>query len=452
MFVNKIISYKNSWELVSQNYSTELHEVLDALDDYLSEIVTKDSAVEKLRSRKQWDKVLYDRGWELRDRTYFSTEGKRVYLGRIGPTKNGVGVFVPFGPSDYLTRWLFQQTALAVKHALVKLPIMFVPVREYMQEVRDRFFLRQSFEMHLDQLELLSPLSHQFPFLIVGYSNQLTIDPPEVIEIEADSYVENDNSVVDRCIEFPPEYHQAGLDILNYFGTYIREQYPEENASVKIEQHGLNVRMVIETESGKSEIVEKALHEYQLIITGAEPPEKFANSDKLILELKNELRIAKFRLESQQDLIGLQNDRIDKLLNIVGNGLLNRNPLTIDFKPSISLTSNTQINCDVSSALGSLNELMESIPVSSKASLAFKELEGSLSSIENNTDPESVRKSPAMSKFRRLIDKISEEGNELNAALKKAESGWEIFKDLSGKYNKIAEWCGLPQVPSIFTK
>jgi hypothetical protein len=95
-----------------------------------------------------------------------------------------------------------------------------------------------------------------------------------------------------------------------------------------------------------------------------------------------------------------------------------------------------------------LGELLEAIPPSSDASLALTELQGSLESIENNTNPDFVRKSPAMNKFKRIIDKIVEGGNELSDAIKKAESGWEMFKDLAGKYNKLAEWCGFPQVPS----
>jgi hypothetical protein len=57
-----------------------------------------------------------------------------------------------------------------------------------------------------------------------------------------------------------------------------------------------------------------------------------------------------------------------------------------------------------------------------------------------------------MSKFKRLIDKVTDTGSELNSAIKKAERGWEIFSDLAGKYNKLAEWCGLPVVPSALIK
>ena len=452
MYINKVISFKNAWGKACENNSSELTEMMSALDDFISGNVEVETESGRKLPREAWEKSLYDRGWELIDRTHYSSDGRRINVGRLGPTKNGLSASFPFGTFDHLSRWLFQQSALAVKHGLIKLPIMLIPVRDFAREMELNWMRRETFEMNLGQLELLSPLSHQYPFMIIGYSNQAVIGEPETVELEADAYVEQSNSVVDRCIEFPPEYHQAGLDILNFFGTYLREQYPEENASVKIEQNGLKVRMVIETEDGHSETVEKALHEYELIVTGAEPPEKFAKSDKLILELRNELRIAQFRLESQQDLIGMQNNRIDQLLGIVGDGLSQKHQVAIDFKPEITLSSNVTINQDVASALGNINELMEGLPRSNDAYFALSELEGSLATIETDNDPNSVRKSPAMSKFKRLIDKVVENGSELNQAIKKAESGWEIFSEIAGKYNKIAEWCGLPVVPSSILK
>ena len=57
-----------------------------------------------------------------------------------------------------------------------------------------------------------------------------------------------------------------------------------------------------------------------------------------------------------------------------------------------------------------------------------------------------------MSKFNRVLKKITEEGSELNTVIKKVESGWEIFSDLASKYNNIAGWCGLPVVPSAVIK
>jgi len=271
-------------------------------------------------------------------------------------------------------------------------------------------------------------------------------------EVESELITITNQQKVERCIHFTPEYHQAGLDILNYFGTYLRERYPEENASVKIEQHGLQVRMVIETKDGKTETIEKALHEYELIITGVASPAQFSSNEKLLFELKNELRIAQFRLESKQDLIGMQNGRIDQLLNIIGDGLSNKNQVSIDFKPNITLSNTITINQDIAAALSHVNELIHEIPKTSSAHKSLNELENSLAEIETNNDPKSVRRSPAMSKFKRIIDKVTDNGSDLNAAIDKIDSGWEIFSELAGKYNKLAEWCGLPVVPSALIK
>ncbi|MCF5880361.1 hypothetical protein K3H40_14920 [Aeromonas veronii] len=452
MHIDKIISYKNSWGIISKDHANEILDIMSALDIFMTEVYQTNSNLDKLSPRELWEKILYNRGWELVDRIHYSSEGKRINLSRLGPIKNGLSASFPFGGFDHLSRWLFQQSTLAVKHGVISIPIMLLPVREFSKALDNHWMRRETFEIDLEQLEVLAPLSHQYPFLVIGYSNQARFNAPEVFELESDTYVETSNPIIDRCIEFPPEYHQAGLDILNYFGTYLREQYPEENASVKIEQQGLRVRLIIETEDGRTETIEKALHEYELIVSGAEPPERFAKSDKLILELRNELRIAQFRLESQQDIIGMQNNRIDQLLTIVGDGLSQRSQMTIDFKPSITLSNHISINKDISAALGHVSELMEELPSSTDAYFALKELEGSLRSIENNNDPESVRCSPAMSKFKRLIDKVIDNSSALNSAIKKAESGWEIFSELAEKYNKVAEWCGLPVVPSALIK
>ncbi len=449
MFVNKVISYRNSWRLVSSKHREELSEALESISDCISgNVELTEESGRGPRSRELWEKALYDRNWELVERIHYSSDGRRIHLGNVGPVKNGLSAQIPFGHIEYLSRWLFQQTALAVRHGVIKLPILFVPLREFGRVSDDRWINRSSFEMYQSQLELLSPLSHQYPFLVVGYSDQSIIGEPEVIEIEIDELAEDTNKVVDRCIEFPPEYHQAGLGILNFFGTYLREQYPEEETKVRIEQEGLNVRLVIETESGQSEVIEKALHEYELIITGEEPPEKFTQNDKLVLELRNELRIAKFRLESQQDLIGMQNSKIDKLLNIVGDGLSSKQPITIDFKPVISNQNSIAINQNISSAIGSVSELLSELPPASEAAVALGELEGSLEGLETNNNPEEIRRAPAMNKFKRIVDKLLENGSELNNGVEKIESGIEMAKDLAKKYNKIAEWCGLPVVPS----
>lgn len=324
MYIHKVISYKNAWDTVNNNNENELLEAQSALDDFMSHYISiydLKNHNERIMPREIWEKALHNKEWELIDRTYYSNDGVRINVGRIGPTKNGLSASLPFGAFDSISRWIFQQSSIAIKYGLFQIPVMFVPTRDFSRKIDNSWIKRETFEYNLNQLEILTPLTHPYPFLVIGYSDEAPNNEIEIYELASEIYIKEERSVIDRCIEFPPEYHQAGLNILNYFGTYLREQYPDENASVKIEQTGLNVRLVIETADGKSETIEKALHEYELIITGAEPPEKFSNNDKLIIELKSEIRIAKFRLETQQDIIGIQSNRIDQLLNILGNGL-----------------------------------------------------------------------------------------------------------------------------------
>jgi hypothetical protein len=362
-----------------------------------------------------------------------------------------VSASISLSQMDFLNRWLFQQTTIANKYEIAKVPILLVPTEEFSKTLDERLFLRSTFEYCQKQIEPLTPLSHAYPFLVLGYSNQLNKET-EVFELATDLLVGDSEVVIDRCIEFPPEFHQAGLNILNFFGTYIREQYPNENAKVKIEQNGKVVRLIIETSNGKKEIIEKALTEYQLVVTGQKKPEEITQNQNLILELNTELRIAKVRIETQQDIMLVQKGQINKLLEIVGYGLMNKPPISIDFKPNILLTNSTIINQNVTGLLSSISELKQMIPSISPQYFQLNDLEGSLTAIEKEEHPEVVKNSPGMQKLKNLIESISSGNSELSKALKVAENGWDTFKNLAGKYNKVAEWCGLPQVPTIFTK
>lgn len=450
MHVEKVISYRAAWSMVDERYLSEIADALSALDDLYLTLANPEDNFSKLTVRDQWNALLSAKGWHVPDD---NIESRIFYsMPRIGPIKSGLAVNLPMGMFDQLGKWLFQDSAIAVKQELIKLPIMFIPMRAFKTSIGNSRYTRVTFEGYLRQIERLAPLTYQYPFLIVGYSDKINKDTVECIEIEIDSY--QSPAAIDRCIEFPPEYHQAGLGILNYFGTYLREQYPEENASVKIEQNGLTVRLVILTEDGRSEIVEKALHEFELIITGAEAPEDIVHNTNLILDLRNELRIAQFRLESKQDIIGMQNARIDKLLDIVSTGLSQRSSVVIDFKPVISLSNEVMVDVrgNVVDVREGIKRLLKELPCSGSVHSTLEDLRDSLTEIESIVDKKSVKKSSVMQKFKRVVDSVVEAGSEFNLAIKKAESGWVIFTDIAKKYNSLAEWCGLPIVPSTLLK
>jgi uncharacterized protein YggU (UPF0235/DUF167 family) len=424
MHIATVASYKEAWETLNTIHVEEFFEIKQALDGHFS-------LRGSLSGSGSFSAALTLKGWRERN----SEDG---FLFR----KGGVEV--------RLLRWGVDLIADVLE---------FIPVPNNQENpsiivvpsiLSERESSRESvsiciFEHARHSLQQFISLGGEIPVVIIGYSKNRMVFQLESLGA---SLKENKHAV-DRSIEFPPEYHQAGLSILNYFSTYLREQYPEQKAKVRIEQDGLLVRLRVETEDGKTETVEKALHEYQMIVRGEASPEQFTSNPALIIGLKTKLEIAAVEIRMQQNLIGMQNETIDKLLAIVGNGLTNGS--TIDVRPTINVTTNVTVN-HVTHAVGAVNELKDFLGPSSELFAKLDELASSLETIENEKNPEAVKKSGAMSKFKRMIESFTEGTEETKKAIKAAEGGWEIVKDLAHKYNSIAEWCGLPQVPGVFIK
>lgn len=258
------------------------------------------------------------------------------------------------------------------------------------------------------------------------------------------------NNIIERSIIFPPEYHQAGLGILNYFSSYISDRYPEQKAKVKIEQDGLTVRMTVESECGSKEVIERALHEYEQIVSGSVDPRGLISNELKIIELKTELRIAQTRIEYQRDLLGYQTSQINELHKLLHAGLNKSSYVTIDFKPEINLENKLIVNNHVADIISSLTELREVLNLQGTEQTRLDSLRTSLCELEAINDPDTLRHSSGMSKFKRFMENLELKGSNLNVALEKVDSGFAIAKDLARKYNKLAEWCGMPTVPSLF--
>ena len=445
MHINKVVSFLDSWQTANTEFAPQLQDLRQALDAFHDSFLATSTEAEL--PRDSWEAELALLGWEISDRVMLAS-GARTSFASLGPSKGGVSA-TPSTTIDVLGRWLFQRGSLAVRLGVVRLPILLLPTNEYARRLTNRFMSRVSFEQVKRQLDELTPLSHSSPFLVLGYSDAQELIAPEVYEFEP--YFLEQQPLFERSIEFPPEYHQAGIGILNFFGTYLTERYPHADAVVRIEQEGFKVRLIIQGQDGTKEVVEKALQEYELIVSRKAPPEAVVDNQRLVLELKQELRIAQVRVESQRDILSLQESRIDQLLNIIGAGLSKVTPVTIDFKPTIAIT-NTPINQVISGAIETFDELKDFLPQTSAVQLSLEDVQHSLEAIELEMDPVKAKGSSALQKFRDFLLKARDSSSELKTAIDATEQGVETLQKLAGKYNRIAEWCGLPQVPSIFTK
>jgi hypothetical protein len=259
-----------------------------------------------------------------------------------------------------------------------------------------------------------------------------------------------------RTIEFPPEYHQAGISILNYFGTVLRMKYPNQKAKVSLDQEDLKVTMTVEPLGGDPEIIEMALDEYGLVIRGKMAIEDFTDDQFLLIGLREELRAAYNKIETQRELLKLKDAHIDEFKRLLTDSIKRPNKIYIYSRASARASSEQKFHMKFSPLIsvihGSLNELEEQLPTGSVEAESVQELQKSLEHIEKTNSPEDVAKSSAMSKFRRFLENVEKAETTAGKVIKTTKDGIHIARQLAGHYNKIAQWCGLTQVPEPFVK
>jgi len=103
------------------------------------------------------------------------------------------------------------------------------------------------------------------------------------------SHYKDKEDVIKKSIHFKPEFHEAGLSILQNFGKLLNDKYPNGDVAFSIQQSGMKITMIIEHPHGEREIVEDYLNRYGLVISGSIPPESFSNDPIQIMDLKRKL-------------------------------------------------------------------------------------------------------------------------------------------------------------------
>jgi len=257
-----------------------------------------------------------------------------------------------------------------------------------------------------------------------------------------------------RSIEFPPEYHHAGVSILNYFGTVLRKKDPKLKAKIRIEQDDNKVTMIIDPIEGKKEVIEQTLYEYGLVIHGEILPEQFTDDKFLILELKNELRLEKARIESQKELLQYQNSHIKQLFSLIGQAFINQTNINIDSSQYIEshISQNIQFIQQIFSSIQiELDELKEFFKEQPDITEEITTIQNDLKLIEHKPQSE-IKKSFVISRLKKLLENLEKYEIKFGKIIKNVQNFIDISQKLASHYNKVAEWLGLPQVPKPFLK
>lgn len=322
MYVNEVISYASGWPHLRAGHGEELEELNEVISNLTPELLALRAEADTARLgyrrvvdgrwlQRSGDSLLQESGWMNRRIRSRTRDGLGVSVRRW---KNGVGAqFMAYeGLGVSFATWVMVHVPRAYDLGACNLSVLIVPL----QEVRHLFDPRPlgaifSFERCLAQLGDLMPLRHGAPFVILGIShNPSTL---QVYHYDVEVNFEEDvswareyaDAVVEKSIEFPQEYYQAGVSILSYFGEVLKQRHPDVRAKVRIEQDGLMVRMHIESATGDKEIIEKTLEEYGLVVAEELPAEALFDSRLQIIALEQKLELAKMEVRHTHQILAL---------------------------------------------------------------------------------------------------------------------------------------------------
>jgi hypothetical protein len=246
-----------------------------------------------------WNTLVENAGWK---RSRNRKDGATSFS--LRNTKNGVATQML--TMEYLSQDFASLVMATIPRAnslgLCKVFVLFVPVDKCLElfpntKSVSRNFIESTCRAQLNDLLLLIPV---VPIVIVFFSQK-----EEDISVEEIETVSDEPIFLERSIEFAPEYYQAGVGVLSYFGEILRQKYPDVNAKVRIEQQGNIVRMHIETPNGDINIIEKELEMYALVIKKQAPIESLFQDKLQIMALENKLEVAQMEIRQAYKMLDL---------------------------------------------------------------------------------------------------------------------------------------------------
>ncbi|MCF5891786.1 hypothetical protein K3H46_12235 [Aeromonas veronii] len=313
MFINKIISFNSSWDLLLEK-SSAYNDICTVISNINESTLTDSTYAAPLYERTNQSKAIeitpfnFHRCWE-----YFSEElGWSSYRIR-SETPGGLNIYIRHLKDRVATKmmavdrmmifpgWVLFESPQITNSEFCDISVLITPmdsVKEVYEEGR-RSSLNFSFERALAQLNDLMPINQRIPFVIIGVS--FKEEDLEIIDFSS----RNSESLIERVLEFPKEHYQAGVGILSYFGEIVKQKYPDIDVKVRIEQDGNIVRMIVDSPSGMRDVVEETLDNYALVVTKKAEPESLLRDQIHIQKLTNKLQMAELEIKQTTSLLQL---------------------------------------------------------------------------------------------------------------------------------------------------
>jgi hypothetical protein len=319
MHINGIISFNNGWQILQTEKSEALADIQDAIGSITIETLRDDAEhrprlfnddrqsaprISLLSFHRSWERLMRRQEWGSYRARSESGRGINLYIRSL---KDGVSTKMLAADRMMLfPNWVLVEVPKINQTGICDVAVLLVPH----ETILNGYFIEENrfrdpglfFERCDGQIRDLMPIKHYAPFVVIGFSEiNKEISLWEVPITQDDNYLHE--NTIERALEFPKEYYQAGISILSYFGDVLKQKYPGIQAKIRIEQDGNLVRLHIQAEDGSKEIIEKTLEEYAMVVTDKASPEILFEDKLQIMALNNKLEIAKMEVRQTRDLL-----------------------------------------------------------------------------------------------------------------------------------------------------
>ncbi len=310
MYINKVLSSESSWVMLKDNQPAynDICQAISKIDfaaltnPEITPLVfnvegDETPRIHMLAFQRTWSQFMRDAGWSNRHHIQSNISNSMPVT--IQFHKHRITSRMMSRDNKNFINWFLVDRIKISNSSLFDIPVLIVPMESTISLYRDntKNFRLFNYEKCFQQILELSPATDTTPFLIIGISDkESSIDVNEYSSFRL-------NNEIKRVLEFPKEFYQAGIGILSYFSEIIKQKYPDIDVKVKIEQDGLKVRLIIETQDGCKDIIEKTLDQYALVITNKSPPESLLDDKLQIHALTNKLSLAELEVRQSRDLI-----------------------------------------------------------------------------------------------------------------------------------------------------
>lgn len=444
MFINEVISYNGAWDCLnkhSQNLFKELESLLESIDSQRIECIFEQEKNGPYPLNLEIFSKIYDElkklncSYEHIQRDFI--EGGKNYLIYNKDILVDCMVF-----ESELLELVYGEDFFCMK--LYDLSASILLARNYTYPDLFNFFDIENKIPHEDDLGLLDTKGITIGLEKIGIHN---LTYPLLIlglgfkkENRKIQHIEPQNIKVNRCITFAPEYYQAGLSILNYFGTVLRNKYPEQKATVKIEQHENMVRMIVESENGDKDIIEKALYEYELVMSGQTSVEDFYQDPIQTLELRNQIRMMQFQVESQREIVALKNGHIQTLQDLLRQALKQpQAPITVNSYLTNQQTVNVNHKNELNHSYDLLDELIDAVKDESLKN-QLRDLQNALDQSKNLEQAAQVKDSSGFKKLSKFIKQANDTSSDVHGILDKTDKAIGLIEKLTAHYDKLVQF------------